>query len=246
MPLIHPDKIMGKTVDNTDIPTDTQVLTFNGGKNQWDSQDSGSAGEANTSSNAGAGDGWALAKSGVDLPFKSIITSSPLSTTVNANDLTLTLDLLVNADIAAAAAIAYSKLNLTTSIIAGDMSASADVMLAGIEFIIDGGGSVITTGVKGYLEVPFDCTIERQTLLADQTGSIVIDIWKDTFANFPPLVADTITASAKPTISAGVKDQDATLTGWTTAISEGDILAYNVDSVTTIERVTMSLKVRKT
>jgi len=31
-------------------------------------------GEANTSSNSGAGDGWALAKSGVDLPFKSLIT----------------------------------------------------------------------------------------------------------------------------------------------------------------------------
>jgi len=50
-------------------------------------------GEANTSSNSGAGDGWALAKVGVDLPFKSLITTSPLSTTVNANDLTLVLAL---------------------------------------------------------------------------------------------------------------------------------------------------------
>ena len=32
------------------------------------------------------------------------------------------------------------------------------------------------------------------------SGSIVIDVWKDTYANFPPIVADTITASAKPTL----------------------------------------------
>jgi len=126
------------------------------------------------------------------------------------------------------------------------LNTTDDAMLVGLEFMIDGGGSAITTGVKGCIEVPFNCTIERQTTLIDQSGSIVIDIWKDTFANFPPTVADTITASAKPTISSAVKDQDATLTGWTTAISEGDILYFNVDSITTAERCLVSLKCRKT
>jgi len=115
-----------------------------------------------------------------------------------------------------------------------------------LTFIIDGGGSAITTGQKGHLEIPFACTITRVTLLADQSGSIVIDIWKDTCANFPPTVADTITASAKPTLSSAQKSQDSTLTGWTTAIAAGDILAFNVDSVATCERVTLSLKCTKT
>ena len=114
-----------------------------------------------------------------------------------------------------------------------------------ITFVIDGGGSTITTGVKGFLEIPFACTINRATLLADQSGSIVIDIWKDTYANYPPTVADTITASAKPTITTAVKSQDATLTGWTTSIAAGDILGYNVDSVTTIKRVTVALRVTR-
>lgn len=117
--------------------------------------------------------------------------------------------------------------------------------IADIAFVIDGGGSEITTGIKGDLEIPFDCTITRATLIADQTGSIVIDIWKDTYANFPPTVADTITASAKPTLSAATKSQDSTLTGWTTAITAGDILRFNVDSITTITRVTLSLRVTK-
>jgi hypothetical protein len=117
-------------------------------------------------------------------------------------------------------------------------------VLHDISFIIDGGGSAITTGQKGHLEIPFKCEIQRVTLLADQSGSIVIDIWKDTYANFPPTVADTITASAKPTLSSAQKYQDATLTGWTKTINAGDILAFNVDSAATLTRVTLSLKVK--
>ena len=118
--------------------------------------------------------------------------------------------------------------------------------IAAIEFIIDGGGAAIATGQKGHIEVPFACTINQVTTLADQSGSIVVDIWKDSYANFPPTVADTICAAAKPTLAAAQKAQDSTLTGWTTAIAAGDILAYNVDSATTVTRVLISLKVTKT
>jgi hypothetical protein len=112
-----------------------------------------------------------------------------------------------------------------------------------ITFIIDGGGVAITTGQKGHLEIPFDCTIKGWTILADQSGSVVVDVWKDTYANFPPTVADTITGTEKPTLSTAQKNQDMTLTTWTTAINAGDILAFNVDSVATVTRVTVSLKV---
>jgi len=114
-----------------------------------------------------------------------------------------------------------------------------------LTFVIDGGGAAITTGEKGHLEVPFACTILQATMLADQSGSIVVDIWKDSYANYPPTDADSITASTPPTISSAVKSQDATLTDWTTAVTAGDILAFNVDSCSTITRVTVSLKVKK-
>ncbi|GAI63230.1 unnamed protein product [marine sediment metagenome] len=116
---------------------------------------------------------------------------------------------------------------------------------AGLSFIIDGSGAAITTGEKGHIDVPFKCTIVGQRLFADQSGSIVIDIWKDTYANFPPTVADTITAAAKPTIVAGIKDSDDALTGWTKSLAEGEILAFNVDSCTTIERCTVVLRLKK-
>lgn len=122
--------------------------------------------------------------------------------------------------------------------------ASADVVV-GVNFIIDGVGVEIADGVAGFIEIPFACTITRASLLADQTGSIVLDLWKDTYANYQPTVADTITASAKPTIASGLKAQDATLTGWTVALAAGDILAVNVDSCTDITRCTLSLLVTK-
>jgi hypothetical protein len=112
--------------------------------------------------------------------------------------------------------------------------------------IIDGGGSAITTGIKGDLEVPFDCTINRVTMLADQSGSIVVDIWKDTYTNYPPVVGDSITASDKPTITTATKSQDTTLTGWTTSVTANDILRFNVDSVTTITRLSLTLQVTMT
>lgn len=114
-----------------------------------------------------------------------------------------------------------------------------------INFIKDGGGDTLSTGIAGDIEIPFACTITGVTLLADQSGSIVIDLWKDTYANFPPTDADTITASATPTISSATKSTDTTLTGWTTSVSAGDIIRVNIDSVTSITRITLSLKVKR-
>lgn len=114
----------------------------------------------------------------------------------------------------------------------------------GVAYIIDGGGAVITTGQKGHIQIPVKCTITAVRLLADQAGTIQIDIWKDTYANFPPTVADTITASAKPALASAQSYQDTALTGWTVAVAAGDILAYNVDvspAPATLTRVVVSL-----
>ena len=114
-----------------------------------------------------------------------------------------------------------------------------------INYVIDGGGSALTTGVKGFIEIPFSMTITGVTMMADQSGSAVVDIWKDTYANYPPTVADTITAAAKPTITGATKSQDLTLTGWTTSVAAGDILGFNVDSATTITRLTVAIRGKK-
>jgi len=122
---------------------------------------------------------------------------------------------------------------------AGQMSWLA--LKSNCTFTIDGGGSAITTGVKGYVRVPFNCVITGWDIVADQSGSIVVDVWKDTYANFPPTVADTIAGSEKPTLSSAQKNQDLSLSTWTTNLTDGDYLGFNVDSVSTVTRVTVTL-----
>ena len=147
-----------------------------------------------------------------------------------------------------AAASVYYNTSTNTATIGDGSSAVAfqtGTETEAIEFVIDGGGSAITTGEKGHLEIPYACTIQRVTTLADQSGSIVVDLWVDTYANFAPTDVDSITASAPPTLSTAQAAQDSTLTGWTTSLSAGDIIAYNVDSASTVTRVTISLVVEK-
>ena len=121
----------------------------------------------------------------------------------------------------------------------------ANIRIRSIGVTLDGGGVAITTGIKADISVPYACTIVSVVMLADQAGTIVVDIWKDTYANYPPINADSITAAAPPTVtSPALKSEDTTLTGWTLAIAAGDTLRFNVDSNTVVERLALVLKVQ--
>jgi hypothetical protein len=100
--------------------------------------------------------------------------------------------------------------------------------------------------MKGYVEVPYVGTLAQVDMVADRFGSIVVDIWKCSFAQFDagqthPVVADSITGASPPALSAAIKTQNP-LSGWTTSLAPGDILGFNVNSVATIQRVTLTLK----
>jgi hypothetical protein len=123
-------------------------------------------------------------------------------------------------------------------------SGTSGTSQAGLNFtaVFSGGGAVIAPGVITYIRAPRTCTITKVTLLADQTGSAVLDIYKDSYANFPPTAADSICASAKPTLSSAIKYEDSTLTGWTTSITAGQVLGFTLDSCSTITQITLQLE----
>lgn len=107
--------------------------------------------------------------------------------------------------------------------------------------VFDGLGVPLTTGIKGDVAIHFDAEIIRWRLLADQPGDLVVDIWKATYASYPPGVADSITALDLPTLSAADKAEDTALTGWTTDVNDGDTLRFHIDSAATVTRVTLLL-----
>lgn len=116
-----------------------------------------------------------------------------------------------------------------------------------IQCFIDGGGATLGPGIKGPIYVGYNCVITGVVLLSDTaSGSIVIDIWKDTYTNYAPTIADTIVAAAKPTITSAIKSKDTTLTGWSKTLTADDVLYFNIDSVTTKKWVNVILLVDRT
>jgi hypothetical protein len=108
---------------------------------------------------------------------------------------------------------------------------------------VDGGGSVLTAGTKGYVTVPFSGTITKWTLVADASGSVVFDVWKTNGA--VPTNTNTITASAKPTLSSEQYVLSSTLTGWTTSVSADDVFGFEIEGTpTTITRATLELTIQ--
>lgn len=136
----------------------------------------------------------------------------------------------------------------TTGLIARLGLASA--LPAALEWIIDGAGGNISSRIWGTLTVPFNGTIQSVTMEADQQGTVAIDIWRCTYAAYAPptvpTVANSITGASVPTITSATKYQDTTLSGWTTDLDEGDILAFYVPSPSSsITRVTLSLNLNR-
>lgn len=134
-------------------------------------------------------------------------------------------------------------------ITASGSSGLTTIKLGSIRVMFDGQGGVITTGVNGSGSSKFTragtitgWTIEsiNRSTGAAVSGSIVIDTWKDTYANFPATVADTIWGGTKPSLSSQSKN---TASGLSIAVAAGDDFIFNVDSATTVQNVVLTIDV---
>ena len=130
----------------------------------------------------------------------------------------------VNADLAALAAHTHAVTDQT------------------INFIIDGGGSEITTGIKGYFIVPRAITLTGWTVVSDAAADAVIDLWETDYAGHPADSGDSIIgAGTKPSFSSSDKGIGNTSDWATLRLVAGDIVTVNVDSVATMTLITLGL-----
>ena len=112
-----------------------------------------------------------------------------------------------------------------------------------VTFVFDGDGAAVATGIGKPYRVPVACTIKAWTLLADQTGSITVDVWRDTLANYLPTDADSITNGHEPALSSATSGEDTDITDWTdVTMDAGDVLLPNVDSCATCTWAVLILK----
>ena len=118
---------------------------------------------------------------------------------------------------------------------------SATALVSAFGVTMDGAGTAITTGLKGYLTIPFACTIQAWYLVGSPAGDLVIDVWKK--AGGLPTVADTIAGTEKPTLSGTAYATDTNLTTWgTLGVAAGDVVVFNVDSAGTVQKASLSIR----
>lgn len=114
-----------------------------------------------------------------------------------------------------------------------------------INFIVDGGGSVVTAGSKGFVQIDFNANVVSWDIYSDVASSNVkIDVSKATYANFPTF---TNSGGTSPILSTAQKNANTTI-DWTnfTSFTAGDIIQFSVNATPTpanATRVTVALQI---
>lgn len=114
-----------------------------------------------------------------------------------------------------------------------------------IGITVDGSGSALSTGVQGYIVAAFNGVITGWDLVANAAGSVVVDVWK-TAGPTIPTVANKITSTTPPTLTAQQINGSNNVSLWGTSVSIGDVFAFNINSASTITKVTLTLKANQT
>lgn len=130
--------------------------------------------------------------------------------------------------------------------LAGDAASRlpASFRYAAINAPLDNAGAVLDTSVAVEVIVHTAGTLIGWTVLSEVTGDVAIDVYHATYAAYPTFTK--ISATAPITIASGQQKNTSTaLTGWTTAVVDGDVLKFVVTSATTITRAYVALKLQR-
>jgi hypothetical protein len=111
-----------------------------------------------------------------------------------------------------------------------------------INYVIDSGSISMIPGNKGSVTLDVSGIIESLTILSDQQGDLSIDIKKSNYTDFP--LFTSIVGGMYPQIVNSRKLRDDILNSWDTSIVAGDILTFDVISVSNINRFLISLKLK--
>jgi Cu/Ag efflux pump CusA len=106
--------------------------------------------------------------------------------------------------------------------------------------IIGDATNVITTGIKGGFECPITghITAARVESLDATSGAIAIAVWIEPYAGGVPVNADEIDIFS--IAASGTQSEE---TGLTIDVTAGDWISFNVDSVTSMKLIAISLTI---
>jgi hypothetical protein len=117
--------------------------------------------------------------------------------------------------------------------------------IGGFGITIDGASAYITSGIKGYVIMPFSGQIQSWEILSNVSGNTTIDVLKSTYFSFLTDTGTTITNGDYIELNSNYKNINTNLSAWTVDFNAGDIFTFNVLSASTINRANILIKAIK-
>lgn len=202
-----------------------------------------------TDRGAGSGTGGTVTSVALSAPPEFTVSGSPVTT---AGTLALAWANEAANKVLAGPASGGAATPTFRSLVVADLPTNAIISVVGIT--IDGGATVPTTGVKGLIQVPWSATIIGWFAIADQAGSISVDVDKHSSLvppaapAIPNTTTDKISASAPVVLSSAqsAAGDAAAVSTWTVAVAQWDSIQFNVTSVATLKRVTIGIVIKRT
>jgi hypothetical protein len=112
----------------------------------------------------------------------------------------------------------------------------------------DGQGGTISNGKTAYVQIPYNGTLTGWTLVSNASGSCTVTVFKDTYANFPPLTPSDNIYTVQPALSSQQRNQNLTPTyvGSQSTVTAGDYIGFTISGVLTVSWVNLTLTINKT
>jgi hypothetical protein len=135
----------------------------------------------------------------------------------------------------------------------GTLTAAATALNQTIGTTVDGSGGTVTVGLKGYMKVPYACTITGWTVIASTataTQAIQFDVWRKA-GSLPTSAAtdsliNTGAGGVKPQLTSGQQLRNSVnVANWSTSLAAGDYLAFRVDSAQIVSWAVLQINVTR-
>jgi hypothetical protein len=237
---IASDAIEEAMLKAVNSPTDEYCMTYESTTGDFEWQSCGIGAETNNleTTITGIADTEIFVGDGND--SGAFVTVSGDASLANTGALTIASDAIEESMLKAVDAAADEEC-LTYESTTGDFEWQSCGSVAGAEtmmtFVISGGGSAVDAGVTDPVicqRVETDFALSAWYIYSDQDGDIVLDIWKDVWANYPPTNTDSIAGTEKPTLSSADTASDTSLGSMTTDWNTGDVVCVEIESAATL------------
>lgn len=115
-----------------------------------------------------------------------------------------------------------------------------NIRTIGVTF--DGGGAALAAATRCE-QVNYGGTIQEFSLVGDVAGTATIKVETVAYGSYTGPASASDISSGGETVTAAIKLQDSTLTGWTTALSANTVVCFALSSPTTFTWIAANVKI---